>query len=103
MGRSKRPKTKNLAKKLKQIRTELSLTFEETIEKLNCPHISLYPASIYEYEKDKREPPLEILLQYSRLANVYVEALIDDNLELPRKLPAKKKSLGLKKTKPITE
>jgi DNA-binding XRE family transcriptional regulator len=41
-------------------------------------------ASISEYEHGKREPNLLLLLSYARLANVAVEALIDDGLDLPQ-------------------
>jgi transcriptional regulator with XRE-family HTH domain len=40
------------------------------------------------YELGTREPPLPVLLIYAKLAGVWVDALIDDDLELPKKLPA---------------
>lgn len=83
MGRAERPKPKLLASKLKKIRQYLGFNFEEMIAKLNCPDIALYPASIYEYEIGKREPPLPVLLRYSRVANVDLEKLVDDELDLP--------------------
>jgi transcriptional regulator with XRE-family HTH domain len=42
---------------------------------------------ISKYELDENEPPLYILLQYARVAGVHVEALIDDEIDLPEKLP----------------
>jgi transcriptional regulator with XRE-family HTH domain len=42
---------------------------------------------ISKYEIGRNEPPLMILLQYARVAGVHVEALIDDELELPERLP----------------
>ena len=39
-----------------------------------------------------------ILLEYARLANVYVEALIDDDVDLPGKLPSPTKSEGVRRT-----
>lgn len=95
MGRAGRAKSEYLAEKLESIRKTLGLTFEEMIAHLDSPNIPLYPASIYEYEKGKREPPLPILLKYARVANVYVEALIDDELDLPEQLPSKQKSEGV--------
>jgi transcriptional regulator with XRE-family HTH domain len=47
------------------------------------------------YERGIREPPLPVLLEYARAANVYVEALIDDGVELPSRLPSPKKSEGV--------
>ncbi|HJP95279.1 MAG TPA: hypothetical protein VJ875_25230 [Pyrinomonadaceae bacterium] len=38
---------------------------------------------ISEWETDRREPAVMLLLQYARLAKVPVESLIDDNLDLP--------------------
>jgi transcriptional regulator with XRE-family HTH domain len=42
---------------------------------------------ISKYETGKNEPPLTILLQYARLAGVPTEVLIDDDLDLPERLP----------------
>ena len=46
-------------------------------------------ASISGYERGEREPPLPVLLAYARLGKVKVEILIDDELDLPKKLPAR--------------
>jgi hypothetical protein len=53
-------------------------------------------ADISTYELDQREPPLKILLAYARAANVSVEAVIDDELDLPEELPSKLKSEGVR-------
>jgi transcriptional regulator with XRE-family HTH domain len=42
---------------------------------------------ISRYESGLREPPLAILLRYARAAGVNMEALVDDELNLPDKLP----------------
>jgi len=55
--------------------------------------------SISRYELNKNEPPLMILLEYARLANVYVEVLIDDSLDLPDRLPSPAKSEGVRSRK----
>jgi hypothetical protein len=52
-------------------------------------------ADISTYELDQREPPLKVLLAYARTANVSVEAIIDDDIDLPENLPAKSKSEGI--------
>ncbi len=88
MGKASRKRPKRLSEKLSAIRNGLNLTFEGLIERLDCPDIALYRASISQYENDKGEPPLEVLLQYARLANVYVDVLIDDDLNLPAYIPA---------------
>jgi transcriptional regulator with XRE-family HTH domain len=55
-------------------------------------------STISGYERGEREPPLPVLLEYARAANLYVEVLIDDALDLPEILPARKKSEGVKRT-----
>jgi transcriptional regulator with XRE-family HTH domain len=87
MGRAHRWKPARLASKLCMIRVELDLTQEQMIERLNCPEIPLYPASISQYEQGKREPPLLVLLAYARVAGVTMEMLVDDDLDLPKPLP----------------
>lgn len=87
MGRGKRVMPKRLGEKLCKIRESLGLTLEGFIDRLDCPEIPLYPASISMYESGKREPPLLVLLQYARLANVIVDILIDDELDLSEQIP----------------
>jgi transcriptional regulator with XRE-family HTH domain len=58
----------------------------------------LFRSSVSGYERGTREPPLPVLLSYARAVNVSVEALIDDELDLPDKLPASPKSEGIKRT-----
>jgi transcriptional regulator with XRE-family HTH domain len=97
MGRANRIKPARLAAKLHAIRKSFNLTMKQMIVKLDCEHIPLYPASIAEYEKGKREPPLPVLLAYARAANVYIDALVDDEVGLPEKLPAGEKNAGVKR------
>ena len=87
MGRASRNKPAKLAQKLLLIRNELGLSQTELVDKLAFGDIPLYKSDISKYESGKREPPLLILLQYARLANVIVDVLIDDELELPEKIP----------------
>ncbi|HVF57727.1 MAG TPA: hypothetical protein VM934_16360 [Pyrinomonadaceae bacterium] len=56
---------------------------------------------ISDFELDKSEPTLMILLQYARAAGVHVEDLIDDELELPEKLPGPVAYVGIKRTKSL--
>jgi len=42
----------------------------------------IHYTNISKYELDKIEPPLAILLAYARLAEIPVEQIIDDELEL---------------------
>ena len=91
MGKASRARPERLAEKLASIRHALGLTYEELITSLDCAKIPLYRASISQYESGKIEPPLPVLLRYARLANVYVDVLIDDGLELPERIPTPKK------------
>ena len=92
MGRASRVKPKRLAEKLSTIRAALGITHEELIKRLDCEEIPLYRASISQYESGKIEPPLPVLLRYARIINVYVDTLIDDKIDLPKQIPATKKS-----------
>jgi transcriptional regulator with XRE-family HTH domain len=96
MGRASRPKPAHLAGKLRQIRISLGLSQNEMLRYFGLDE-ELFQGSISGYELGTREPPLAVLLQYARAANLYVEALIDDELDLPEKLPAQAKSEGVKK------
>lgn len=86
MGTKARPKPKRLAEKLRQIRLGLGLTQMEMPGRLGAEDIIKH-ARISEYETGLREPSLMVLLSYARLAGVHMEALVDDDLDLPDKLP----------------
>ena len=48
----------------------------------------IHYTNISKYELDRNEPPLMILLAYAKLAQVHLEVIVDDDIDLPRKLPA---------------
>lgn len=96
MGTGARAKPARLAEKLRQIRTALGLSQSEMVRRLGYEDEITY-TKVSHYELGKREPPLLLLLQYARAANVYVEVLIDDSLDLPTKLPSPHKHEGLKR------
>lgn len=56
------------------------------LKRLGAEDMVLYQR-ISEYERGEREPPLPILLRYARVAGVNTEVLIDDELDLPARLP----------------
>ncbi len=93
-----RPKPERLAEKLLAIRTALGVSQPELYRRLGVEHLIDY-TRISTYERGKNEPPLMILLEYARLANVYVDALIDDALDLPDRLPSPKKGEGVRRRK----
>ncbi len=55
----------------------------------------LLQASISGYELGTREPPLPVLLAYAEAANVYLEVLVRDEVDLPDDMPASVKSEGV--------
>lgn len=87
MGNARR-RPKRLAEKLLQIRLALGLSQTEMHRRLDVEDEILY-TRISDYELDKAEPTLMVLLRYARVAGVVVDVLIDDEMDLPAKLPAK--------------
>jgi len=49
------------------------------------------------FESGSRAPSLPVLLEYAKAANVYMEALVDDQVDLPEDLPTRAKSEGVKR------
>jgi|ERR1044071_9963833 transcriptional regulator with XRE-family HTH domain len=86
MGATARMKPERLAGKLLQIRSALGLSQTEMLRRLGFEDAISYHR-ISNYELGTGEPPLIILLQYARVAGVYADVLIDDELDLPEKLP----------------
>jgi transcriptional regulator with XRE-family HTH domain len=84
---------------LLRIRQVLGLSQDGMVERLSASD-TLTSASISAYELGRREPPLRVMLEYAHMANVYLDVLADDELELPEKLPASPKSEGIKRKKP---
>jgi transcriptional regulator with XRE-family HTH domain len=78
MGHARR-RPKRLAEKVLQIRTALGLSPSEMVNRLGVemPH-----RNISTYERDKSEPPLTVLLAYARVANVPLEHIVDDDIDL---------------------
>lgn len=87
MGQSRRQRPVRLASKLKEIRTNLSLTQKQMAKRLHAVKIDLQAGHVSEYESGQREPSLLVLLQCSRIAGASMEALVDDELELTDSLP----------------
>ncbi len=85
MGTKSRYRPRDLARKLRQIRSALGLSQSEMLRELGAANVSA--ARISEYESGTREPSLWMLLAYGRVARVHVEALIDDDATLPDELP----------------
>lgn len=84
-----REKPMNLAQKLLRIREALGLSQNELIAELELPEV-VKQRQISAWERGYREPNLLTLIKYARAANVCLEVLVDDELELPAALPAKR-------------
>jgi transcriptional regulator with XRE-family HTH domain len=90
MGRAARLRSVRLAEKLREIRAALELSQNEIIRHMGLEDV-IYQSNVSGYESGEREPPLPILLKYARIAGVCLDALVDDELDLPAKLPSKPK------------
>ena len=96
MGSRARPKPERLAEKLLQIRLALDLSQDGMLRQLGLDE-SHFRSAISGYELGTREPPLPILLQYARIAGVWLDVLVDDELNLPENLPSPLKSEGIRR------
>ena len=75
-----RPRPKNLAPKLLKIRRDLGISQAELLKRLGLGKPYHY-TFISKYELDKNEPPLMVLLAYSKVSGISVESLIDDRID----------------------
>jgi transcriptional regulator with XRE-family HTH domain len=70
---------KRLAEKLLQIRESLGLSQREIAERLGNYRTRNH---VSKYERGRSVPPLEVVLAYSNLANVTMNQIVDDEVEL---------------------
>ena len=94
MGRGKQYRPSRLAEKLLHIRNHLNggLSQDDMVRHLNMPE-EVNRNYISCFERGTRVPPLNVLLSYARSISTtgggeFLEALIDDKMDLPVKLPA---------------
>ncbi len=90
MGRAARLRSVRLAEKLRYVRNALGLSQNELIRRLGIEGV-IYQSNVSGYESGEREPPLPILLKYAQVAGVCLDVLVNDELDLPAKLPVKPK------------
>lgn len=95
MARYPRPKPLRLAEKLLQIRKALGLSQGGMLSRLELAE-TRFRSTVSSYELEGSEPPLPTLLEYARAAGVCLDVLVDDELDLPEKLPSKPKHQGVK-------
>jgi transcriptional regulator with XRE-family HTH domain len=87
-----------LAEKLTTIRRGLNLSQRGLIRRIGLSG-ELTQAEISMFESGRRIPSLLVLREYALLAGVWIDVLVSDDLDLPKKLPAKPVSPGVKKSK----
>jgi len=95
MARGARIRPERLPEKLLQIRLGLGLSQSELLRRLGLEEQMDY-RRISEFERGTTEPHLTVLLQYSRAAGVHMEDIVDDELDLPAKLPGNVKYKGIR-------
>jgi transcriptional regulator with XRE-family HTH domain len=98
MGTFARRRPKRLAPKLLIIRRAFNDSQNSLLRRLELGH-ELSQSDISAFERGTREPHLEILLKYAQAAGVWIDVLVDDEVDLPEKLPASPKSEGIKRKK----
>jgi transcriptional regulator with XRE-family HTH domain len=90
MGRSPRERPRRLAAKLLQVRQALGFSQAQMLAALRLDE-KVFSSAISGYELGTREPPLLVLLRYARLAGVIMDVLVDDEVNLPVRLPVNAK------------
>ncbi|HEX5714906.1 MAG TPA: helix-turn-helix transcriptional regulator [Thermoanaerobaculia bacterium] len=96
MGKRPRERPAYLGEKIVEIRRKLGLSQNGLIKHLGLTE-RLFQGDVSAWELGNREPDLPTLLLLAKAAGVAVEALIDDELDLPERLPARPKSQGVKR------
>jgi DNA-binding XRE family transcriptional regulator len=78
-----RNRPERLAEKLLQIREALGLSQREIADRLSeRAGVKITSKNISKYERDRSVPFIEVVLAYARLANVEMNQIVDDDLEL---------------------
>jgi transcriptional regulator with XRE-family HTH domain len=96
MGTYPRRKPKRLAEKLRRVREVFGDSQNGVIRRLGFED-QLTQSDISAFERGTREPPLIVLLKYSELTRVWVNTFIDDEAELPDKIPSDSMQQGVKR------
>ena len=93
-AKPKRKRPARLAEKLSQIRKALNLSQDGMLRVLGVEE-EFQRDYISKFERGILEPPLHVLCAYAQAANVLMEVLAKDDLDLPAQLPSKKRSEGV--------
>jgi transcriptional regulator with XRE-family HTH domain len=98
MAKAQRRRPERLAGKLLEIRLGLGLSQNGMIRRLGLED-ELQQDYVSKFERGVLVPPLHVLLAYAEAANVWVEVLIKDTLDLPDGLPSSVKHEGVSRRK----
>ncbi|HXD31578.1 MAG TPA: helix-turn-helix transcriptional regulator [Pyrinomonadaceae bacterium] len=91
MGTRAREAPARLAEKMVQIREALDLSQDGLIRAMGITE-KITREDVSKYERGVRQPSLLVVLEYARVANIAMEVLVDDSLNLPKILLAKTKT-----------
>lgn len=91
MGSKQLVKPERIGEKVREIRRKLGITQEQMFELLTRHGAKIHVGYIARYEINERIPTLLVTLAYARAVGISTDVLIDDELDLPVKFPAKKK------------
>ncbi len=95
MGRASRETPKHLGENLLQIRTELGLSQDGMLRRSGLAQ-EYGRHYISGFETGEREPSFLVLLKYSEVARVWINALVDDEVNLPRRISNTEMQPGIK-------
>jgi len=87
---------KRLGEKLGVIRKQLGLSQNEMVRRLGL-NDKLTREEVSAYERGVREPSLPTLSRYAEVARVWIDVLVDDDLDLPNEIPSSSKSEGIRR------
>ncbi|MGH9827394.1 MAG: hypothetical protein ACREDR_29550 [Blastocatellia bacterium] len=93
MGKASRERPLRLAQKLVQIHAALGLSQNDMVKRPGLDD-RVARSNLSVYELGLREPSVLILLKYAETAGVCLDVLVNDELDLPKRLPATPKHRG---------
>jgi transcriptional regulator with XRE-family HTH domain len=98
MGQNKPLKyiPKRLGAKLRQIRMDLGLTQEAMLKLLALPPV-ITQSTLSAYERNAKLPPYFVLARYGDVANVWIDVLVRDSMDLPKKIPSRNIHEGMQR------
>ncbi|MFL6212934.1 MAG: helix-turn-helix transcriptional regulator [Blastocatellia bacterium] len=93
MGRGRRARPKKLQEKVCEVRRRLGFTQDEMARRLieHGAEETTHSGYVADFETGKRAPSLLGVLAYAKLFGVCADVLLDDEIDLPERLPSKAK------------